>query len=309
MNIMSNSNNKMNLFDQNFNDQLIHRMIELTKKEGETQTPIPHLYLYRSNTVTRPIGSLHDASLCMIVQGEKQVIFGNESYIYNAQHFLFTTVDLPVIAHIIDASPQKPYLTIVLKLDPHLLTQLMLESKIPLKNTQKPSKSITIGQVTKELSNAFLRLLNLFDDQYSLPLLSPLIIKEIYYRLLLSPQGEQLKYIAAIGTAGHRVIKAIQWLKNNFTETLSINDLAEQIGMSPSSFYQHFKAMTSMSPLQYQKRLRLSKARQLLLTAQEDITSVSMHVGYESSSQFSREYKRFFGITPSLDIKQFIELI
>lgn len=297
----------MYLSNQNNNDKLIQKMNELTQKEGQSTTPIPNLFLYRSEKPTKPSGSLHMASLCMIVQGEKRVLLGHESYVYNEQHFLFTTVDLPVIAHILKANPEKPYMTIVLKLDPYLLSQLMLESKILFKNTGKPQKSIAIGQVTEELSDAFLRLLNLFDDLDNLAILSSFILKEIYYRLLISPQGEQLKYIASIGTTGNRIINAIDWLKNNFTETLVIDEIASQIGMSPSSFYQHFKDVTSMSPLQYQKRLRLTEARRLLLTEEKDITSTSMQVGYESTSQFSREYKRFFGISPSLDTKRFSE--
>ncbi len=226
-----------------------------------------------------------------------------EIYTYNANHFLFTAIDLPVITQIIEASVEQPYLALVLRLDPYVLAQLMLEAHIPFKHTDNDKKGMAVGQVSSELNDAFVRLLKLMDKPQDITILSPLIIKEIFYRLLMSPQGERLKRIAATGTTGHRIVKAIEWLKTNFSKSFSIEELASTMGMSASSFHQHFRDITSMSPLQYQKRIRLTEARRLLVTENRDISSVSLQVGYESLSQFSREYKRFFGMSPSEDMK------
>lgn len=162
---------------------------------------------------------------------------------------------------------------------------------------------MAVGVVNSELNDAFIRLIKLLDTPQDIPILSPLIIKEIFYRLLMSLQGDRLKRIVAAGTTGHRIVKAIEWLKTNFAKPFSIEELASTMGMSASSFHQHFRDITSMSPLQYQKRMRLTEARRLLMTEEYDISSTSMQVGYESLSQFSREYKRFFGVSPSVDIK------
>lgn len=215
-----------------------------------------------------------------LLRVKKQVILGEESYTYDEQHFLFTAIDLPVITQILEASPNKPYLGIILRLDPYILAQLMLDANIPFQHGKQEMKGVAIGETTIALQDAF-------------------------YRLIMSPQGERLKRIAATGTAGHRIIKAIDWLRTNFSEPFRIDTISQQFGMIPSSFHQHFRDITSMSPLQYQKRIRLTEARKLLMTTQLDISSTSTQVGYESLSQFSREYKRFFGNTPSYDLRYF----
>lgn len=285
------------------NQKLIQAINQLTKQKKKIETPIQGLTLYRGEAPTRSNSNILDASLCLIAQGRKQVILSEEIYTYDANHFLFTAIDLPVISQIIEASIERPYLALVLRLDPYILAQLMLEAHIPLKYTNNEKKGIAVGLVSPELNDAFVRLLKLLDTPQDIPILSPLIIKEIFYRLLMSPQGERLKRIVATGTTGHRIIKALDWLKINFEKPFSVEDLASTMGMSASSFHQHFRDITSMSPLQYQKRIRLTEARRLLMTENRDISSTSLQVGYESLSQFSREYKRFFGLPPSEDIK------
>lgn len=234
---------------------------------------------------------------------EKQVILSEETYTYDSNHFLFTAIDLPVIAQVLEASVERPYLSIVLRLDPYVLAQIMLEAHIPFKDVNTEKKGMAVGVVNSELNDAFIRLIKLLDTPQDIPILSPLIIKEIFYRLLMSPQGDRLKRIVAAGTTGHRIVKAIEWLKTNFAKSFSVEELASTMGMSASSFHQHFRDITSMSPLQYQKRMKLTEARRLLITEEYDISTTSIQVGYESLSQFSREYKRFFGVSPSVDIK------
>ncbi|WP_436868887.1 AraC family transcriptional regulator N-terminal domain-containing protein [Acinetobacter courvalinii] len=286
------------------NEKLIQIIDQWTRGKNKFETPITGLTLHRWEAPTKPNSNILDASLCLIAQGKKQVILGDEVYIYDSDHFLFTAIDLPIINNIIEASPEHPYLGVILRLDPYLLAQLMLEAHIPFKYTTHEKKGVAIGKVSSELSDAFIRLLKLLDTPQDIPILSPLIIKEILYRLLISPQGERLKRIAAIGTTGHRIVKAIEWLKINFDKSFSIEELANTMGISASSFYQHFRDITSITPLQFHKRIRLTEARRLLMTEDKDISSVSFQVGYESLSQFSREYKRFFGVPPSEDISK-----
>lgn len=261
---------------QKLNQFILH----FTAHQDKYVSPIKGLSLHRWDMPTPRTSHILDASLCFITQGKKQVILGEESYTYDEQHFLFTAIDLPVITQILEASPNKPYLGIILRLDPYILAQLMLDANIPFQHGKQEMKGVAIGETTIALQDAF-------------------------YRLIMSPQGERLKRIAATGTAGHRIIKAIDWLRTNFSEPFRIDTISQQFGMSPSSFHQHFRDITSMSPLQYQKRIRLTEARKLIMTTQLDISSTSTQVGYESLSQFSREYKRFFGNTPSYDLRYF----
>lgn len=293
----------MTLEFQNNMDKLIKAIDQWTQGKNKFETPITGLTLHRWESPTHPSSNILDASLCLIAQGKKQVILGEESYIYDSKNFLFTAIDLPVISQIIEASPQQPYLGVILRLDPYVLAQLMLEAHIPFKHNNLEKKGVAIGQVSAELNDAFVRLLTLLNTPDDIAILAPLVIQEIFYRLLMSPQGDRLKRIAATGTTGHRIVKAIEWLKINFARPLSIENLANTMGMSVSSFHQHFRDITSMSPLQYQKRIRLTEARQLIMTQNCDISSASIQVGYESLSQFSREYKRFFSVSPSEDLK------
>lgn len=257
------------------NETLAQLIDQWTREKGTFETPIMGLTLFRAETLIQPTSCMMDASLCMIAQGKKQVILSEEAYTYDSNHFLFTAIDLPVIAQVLEASVEQPYLSIVLRLDPYVLAQIMLEAHIPFKDTNNEKKGMAVGVVSSELNDAFIRLLKLLDTPQDIPILSPLIIKEIFYRLLMSPQGDRLKRIVAAGTTGHRIVKAIEWLKTNFAKSFSIEELASTMGMSASSFHQHFRDITSMSPLQYQKRMRLTEARRLLITEECDISSTS----------------------------------
>jgi AraC-like DNA-binding protein len=238
----------------------------------------------------------------VIAQGVKRVLLGDDTYVFDAHHFLLTAVDLPTVVQILHASWEQPYLSLVLQLDPRELAQLMADSQLPPPRAQPASRGMAIGAVTVPLLSACHRLLDLLATPQDMPILAPLIQREILYRLLVGEQGARLRQITAAGSPSQQIAQAIAWLKNHYTRPLRIEDLAAQAHMSPSTFHQHFRALTAMSPLQYQKWLRLNEARRLMLMERLDATTAALQVGYASPSQFSREYRRVFGAPPLRDI-------
>lgn len=270
--------------------------------ENQVDTKIPGLRLSRWTTPTEPTSYTFKSSLCLIAQGSKRVILGEETYVYDATKFLVSSVDLPVVANIMEASCDKPYLGVILDLDLKEISQLIVDSNQPLNNSRQAQKGMAVGQLSMPLINAFQRLLDLLAEENNIKILAPLVKREIFFRLLSSDQGPHIQQIAAAGSHSHQISKAIDWLKNNYTQPLSINELASNSGMSKSAFHNHFKVMTSMTPLQFQKRLRLNEARRLMLTENFDALTATFEVGYESPSQFSREYSRLFGAPPLRDI-------
>lgn len=273
-----------------------------TDKGDKPMTAIPGLSLYRRDEPTQPTGIVYEPRICMTAQGVKRVLLGEDTYVYGKRHFLISSVDLPTVVQIIKASREKPYLGIVLKIDQREMAQLMVDSNLPPLRSQQSSRGMATGEVTLPLLTAFQRLLDLLDEPTDIPILAPIIRREIYYRLLVSDQGERLRQMASAGSQSHQIARAIDWLKGNFTQPLRIDDLARQVNMSTSTFHHHFRALTAMSPLQFQKWLRLHEARRLMLTEHQDAATAAFQVGYESPSQFSREYKRLFGAPPLRDI-------
>lgn len=223
-------------------------------------------------------------------------------YVFDPHQFLITSVDLPIVAQVTEASQEKPYLSLLLKLDRHEMSQLIAESNLPPPSTQQSSRGMAIGQVTLPLLTAFQRLIDLLDDPKDILILAPLVQREIMYRLLVGEQGMHLRQIVSAGSQSQQIALAICWLKGNFTRSFRIEELAGHVNMSPSTFHHHFRTLTAMSPLQYQKWLRLNEARRLMLTERLDATTAAFQVGYESPSQFSREYSRSFGAPPLRDI-------
>jgi AraC-like DNA-binding protein len=282
---------------------LAERIARWTGEENRVATAIPALRFSRSEEPTEPTSYTLEPSICLIAQGRKRVLLGEEHYVYDAQHFLITSVDLPVVAQIIEASRERPYLGLVLQLDPREIAQLMVDSNIPSPRTKQASRGMAVGEVSMPLLSAFLRLIDLLDEPAEIPILAPLVQREILYRLLVGEQSLRLQQIAAAGSHSHQIARAIDWLKNNFTQPFRVDDLANHTGMSTSSLHHHFRALTAMSPLQFQKRLRLNEARRLMLTEHLDAGTAAFQVGYESPSQFSREYSRLFGAPPLRDIK------
>ncbi len=227
---------------------------------------------------------------------------GDDSYVYDAHNFLLTSVDLPTFVQVIKASKEKPYLGLVLNIDQREISQLMVDSNLPPPRPQQSSRGMATGEVTLQLITAFQRLIELLDEPKDIPILAPIIKREIFYRLLIGDQGARLRQIAAAGSQSNQIARAIDWLKGNFTKPLRIDDLAALVNMSTSTFHHHFRQVTAMSPLQYQKWLRLNEARRLMLAREQDATTAAFQVGYESPSQFSREYSRMFGAPPLRDV-------
>lgn len=294
--------NKLDLLDS-ARLELAETVARLADKQGSKATVIKALSLIRLDAPTQTTSYMHEPSICLIAQGAKRVLLGEETYAYDAQHFLLASVDLPIVAQITAASPETPYLGLKLKLDPREIAQLMADSSLPPPRAQQESRGMAVGELSESLLCAFLRLLDLLEEPEHIPILAPLVQREILYRLLMGPQGPRLRQIGAAGCRSHQIARAIDWLKANFSQPLRIDDLATRVRMSTSAFHHHFRALTAMSPLQYQKWLRLHEARKLMLTEQIDAANAAFQVGYESPSQFSREYSRLFGAPPLRDIK------
>jgi AraC-like DNA-binding protein len=273
-----------------------------TDKGDQIVTAIPGLSLYRRDEPTQPASGMYEPSICLTAQGAKRVLLGDDIYVYDAHHFLITSVDLPTVWQIIEANREKPCLGLMLKLDQREISQLMVDSNLPPPRAQQSSRGMATGEVTLPLLTAFQRLIDLLAEPRDIPILAPIIQREISYRLLVGDQGARLRQMASAGSQSQQIARAIDWLKGNFTRALRIDDLATQVNMSTSTFHHHFRALTAMSPLQYQKRLRLNEARRLMLTEHLDATAAAFQVGYESPSQFSREYNRLFGAPPLRDI-------
>ena len=271
----------------------------------DCSTPISGLTFFRREAPMPPTICLVEASIVLVVQGEKQMLAGGEAYPYNIHRFLITSLDIPANSQVVTASPDNPCLGLALKLDLRTMAELIAQGGLPLPEDRSSDRGavIGLGTVTPMLLEPFKRMLDLLDEPSAIPILAPLIEREIHYRLLMSDQAARLQQIASVGSQGHRVAKAIDWLKVNYTETLRIDDLASHVKMSPSSLHHHFRQLTAMSPLQYQKWLRLNEARRLMLNEDSDAASAAFEVGYESPSQFSREYTRLFGAPPKRDIE------
>ena len=282
---------------------LLGESIARWTEQGELHTTaIPGLSLFRRDQPTDPISSMYEPSICVVAQGAKRVILGDDTFVYDAHHYLITSVHLPTVVQIINASKEKPYLGLRLKLDMREISQMMVDSNLPAPRLQQSSRGMATGEVTLPLLNAFQRLVDLLADERDIPILAPTIEREIVYRLLVGDQGARLRQIASAGSQSQQIGRVIEWLKGNFTQPLRVDDLAAKSGMSTSTFHHHFRSMTALSPLQYQKQLRLQEARRLMLTDRLDAATAAFQVGYESPSQFSREYSRLFGAPPLRDI-------
>lgn len=273
-----------------------------TNKGDQQPSVIPALSLFREDEPTEPMSAVYEPSICMVVQGAKRVLLGNETYVYNDHQYLITSVDLPTFFQVIEASKERPLLGLKLTFDIQEVSQLLIDSNFPHHRAQQSVHGMATSEITLPLLTAFQRLIDLLDDEHDIPILAPIIQKEIIYLLLVGEQGARLRQIAAAGSQSQQVARAIVWLKNNFAQQLRIDDLASQARMSTSSFHNHFRSMTALSPLQYQKHLRLHEARRLMLAESLDAATAAFQVGYESPSQFSREYGRLFGAPPLRDI-------
>jgi AraC-like DNA-binding protein len=283
--------------------ELVRKIMERLPAAGEKRTAIPSLSLYRRAAPTPCNPATYEPSLSVFLQGRKRVNMGGTTYLCDETTFLLTSVDVPVVSQIVAASEQVPLLSLRLALDMPLVREIISREDLPEPAVSSQARGIAVGKTTPELLSACSRLVDLLDTPEDIPFLSKTIEREIIYRLLRGPQGERLRAIATSGDQSHRTAKAIAWLKANFDKPLSVEELAEMARMGTSTFHHHFRALTSMSPLQYQKQLRLHAARDRMLNDRLDAASAAFEVGYESASQFSREYRRFFGQPPMTDVK------
>ena len=272
--------------------------------EGSHATPVRGLGLHRASAPGLRMHGVQNPCVCAIAQGVKRVMLADEVFTYDRAHVLAAALDLPVSGQVIEASADKPYLSLKLDLDPHELASIVLEAPPPAVNDTAPARGMFVTRMKGDLLEAFVRLLRLLDSPEDIPALQDGLRREILYRMLKGEQGHRLRQIANASGHSRRVAKAIAWLRTNYRQTLRIDELAAQANMSPSSFHEHFRAMTAMSPLQYQKHLRLQEARQLLLSEALDAATAGHRVGYESPSQFSREYSRLFGAPPATDMRR-----
>ncbi len=273
----------------------------MTTGDEDRATALPNLNFFRRETVTDPCACLIEPSMVFVAQGAKQLLIGDQAYRYDIGRFLIASLDLPGASQVLEASPGRPCLGLMLRLDMRLLAELMPHVRLPSRE-RAGEGSAALGVLTPALLEPFGRLVSLLDQPDDIAVLAPLIEREIHYRLLKSDVAPRLMQIAAVGSQGHRIARAIDWMKAHYAGTFSIDDLAAHVQMSPSTLHHHFRQLTAMSPLQYQKWLRLNEARRMMLNEDVDAASAAFKVGYESPSQFSREYSRLFGAPPKRDI-------
>jgi AraC-like DNA-binding protein len=264
---------------------------------------IPGLTLYRRTAPTALVSVTYEPSVAVVAQGRKRVDLGRTTFIYDESRFLLTSVDLPVTSQVIDASEEFPYLCLLLKLEMPMVRELLSREEIPVAEVPSDSPAMVTGETTVEFLGAFCRLIDLLHTPQDIPFLSGLIQREIIYRILRGAEGARLRAIATLGEQSHRTAKAIAWIRANYAKALRVEDLAQIAGMGVSTLHYHFRVLTAMSPLRYQKQLRLQAARGRMLMDGLDAASAAFEVGYESASQFNREYSRFFGQTPMRDIR------
>jgi AraC-like DNA-binding protein len=272
------------------------------------ETVIPELKLYRFSRPTDPLHVLYEPAVFVVVQGRKHVTLGDQTYVYDRSQYLTCSMDLPVVGKVVEASPEEPYLCMTLAVDPRDLAGLIVEMRRQLPRDDHDGRALYVSPLPAPLLECFLRLIRLLDAAEDVPVLAPLILREIDYRLLQSEQFGRLAQMAIGDGRLRRVSGAIAWIKEHFAETLQIEALASQVNMSPSALHHHFKAVTAMSPIQYQKQLRLQEARRLLLAGATSAEAVAYEVGYASASQFSREYVRVFGQPPRRDAERLREM-
>ncbi len=275
--------------------ELAQSLLRHCPRDGIYGTAVEPLALIRADGPTLPARGMHKPALCIIAQGRKEVQLAEERYIYDPLHYLVVSVTLPLAGQVIDASPDAPYLCVRLDIDPAEITQLISDAGPMEVASRRGDRGLYVDRIDASLLDAVLRLIHLLDSPRDIPMLAPLILREIFYRLLRSGQGQRLHEIAIADSQAHRITRAIDWINQNYGKPLRIEQLAQVVNLSPSTLHHRFKAVTAMSPLQYQKQLRLQEARRLIFSEGLEVAAAGYRVGYESPSQFSREYSRLFG--------------
>jgi AraC-like DNA-binding protein len=287
--------------------QVLHELANAISKvmghDSEVSTAVLGLTLYQNTVPTPPNPCTYVPSLLLIPQGKKRVDLGKQSYVFGESTFLLTSIELPIISRVCAASVEKPYLAFFLKLDMGMVRDVLHSEEVRIPAPQVGTRGMVLGEATLELLAPCSRMLQLLHTPQDVPFFGKLLQREIIYRLLQGPQGDRLRSVATLADQSYRTAKAVTWLRDNFKKTLNVDELASMTGMSRSTLNHHFRGLTAMSPLQFQKQLRLRTARQKMLTEELDAASAAFEVGYESPSQFNREYKRLFGQPPMRDIQ------
>lgn len=273
-----------------------------TQGAEDVATRISALGLFRREVLTPPGLCRVEPSVVLVVQGAKRMLVGDSALAYDSERFLVASLEIPASSEVVEASPERPCLGLVLKLDLRLLVEIVAQGQLGPPKDRSVESGMALGTVTGALLDTFRRLVALLDEPDAIVVLAPLVVRELHYRLLTSDQAGRLRQLASVGSQSHMVSRAIDWLKTNYASPLRIEDLAARVHMSPSSLHHHFRQLTAMSPLQYQKWLRLHEARRLMLHDGLDAAGAAFEVGYESASQFSREYARLFGAPPKRDV-------
>jgi AraC-like DNA-binding protein len=283
--------------------ELARKIAAHVHTEGPVDTAVPGLILSRRTAPSEFFCTTYEPELVVFAQGEKRIIVGGTTHLCDGSSFLLTSVDLPVESQIIKASKNEPYLAMVLKLEMPVVREILSQDEFLQPEVSFGVRGMAVGKTPVELLKACSRLLDLLDTPKDIPFLGSLMQREILYRLLRSPLGRHLRSIATLGEQSNRTAKAVGWLRSNFDKPLRVQELASAAQMGVSTLHHHFRSLTAMSPLQYQKRLRLHAARARMMTSGLDAASAAFEVGYESASQFNREYSRLFGQPPMRDIK------
>lgn len=287
-------------------DELAARIAHALRADG-TVEPLKGLHLQRASSTMAPIHGVLDPAFCVIAQGAKEVFLGDHRYQYDPAHYLLATIELPVVGQIIEASPARPYLSLRLELDLTVVGSVMVETGRYLPPSHAGVRAIDVSPLDANLLEAAVRLVRLLAAPADVRFLMPMITREIIYRLLMGEQGDRLCQIAAQGGQTHSIVKAIARLREAFDQPLRVDDIAQEVGMSVSGFHHHFKAVTGMSPLQFQKQHRLQHARRLMLGEHLDVANTAYRVGYDDASHFTREYKKLFGAPPLRDVERLRE--
>jgi AraC-like DNA-binding protein len=283
--------------------ELVRKIAAHIHLDGKEATSVPGLSLYRKSAPTECTSAAYEPELIVFVQGEKRINAGGTTLLCDGSTFLLTSVDMPVISQVTKASQEEPILALMLKLEMQAVREILSQEEFHVPEAASGTRGMAVGESSVELLDASSRLLDLLDAPKDIAFLGNLIQREIIYRLLSGSQGKHLRAIATLGEQSNRTAKAVAWLRENYAKPLRVEELASVAQMGVSTFHHHFRSVTAMSPLQYQKQLRLHTARVRMLTDGLDAASAAFEVGYESPSQFSREYSRFFGKPPMRDIK------
>jgi AraC-like DNA-binding protein len=287
-------------------EELIERIKRTVPKDAVIQ-PLAGLFLARASEALKPVHSVVKPSFCVIAQGSKEVLQGDSRYRYDPSHYLISTIELPRVSQILEASRDRPYLSLRLELNPALVGAIMVETGHSSPPDHMDVRAIDVSPLDVNLQDAIVRLARLLDSPADAPVLMPLITREIIYRLLIGQQGARLRHLAIMGGYTPIIARAVERLRQDFDQTLRIEDLARELGMSVSGLHHHFKAVTTMSPLQFQKQLRLQEARRLMLSEDLDAAGAAYRVGYRDASHFNREYKSLFGVPPMRDVQRLRE--